>query len=258
MINIRKLSFTYPGNFSVFSDFSWKVEKGESWSIVGLSGSGKTTLLFLLSGLIRADNGELLIAGKELFRPRPDTGLIIQDHGLLPWESIERNIRLGFRIRKFYGPDGKHSPINSKFDKELEKEVVEYWLRRLSISKLRDKFPSQISGGQKQRAAIARTMVLKPDLLLMDEPFESLDLKTRKNLQDLILELDGESSGTRITVTHNPEEAVYLGKKIIVLQGPGKESLILENSEAGSSDYLNSDGYKAKCSELRKIIESLL
>jgi NitT/TauT family transport system ATP-binding protein len=258
MIDIQNLKFEYPGAATVFSDFTWKVEEGESWSILGLSGSGKTTLLFLLSGLIKANTGELLVAGKKLSRPRPETGLIIQDHGLLPWETVERNIRLGFRIRKFYGPDGKHSPLVSKYDKEMETESVQYWLERLSLKKLSDKYPSQISGGQKQRTAIARTMVLKPDLLLMDEPFTSLDLKTRDSLQDLILELDRESSRTRITVTHNLEEAVYLGKKIIVLQGEGRESLIFKNSEAGSSDYKNSSEYKIKCIQLRKVMESLI
>jgi len=257
MIDIRNLKFEYSDTVSVFSNFSWKVKEGESWSILGLSGSGKTTLLFLLSGLIKANSGELLISGKRLSRPRPETGLIIQDHGLLPWETVEKNIRLGFRIRKFYGPDGKHSPLVSKFDKELETEAVEYWLERLSIKKLSDKYPSQISGGQKQRTAIARTMVLKPDLLLMDEPFTSLDLKTRGSLQNLILELDRESKVTRITVTHNLEEAVYLGKKIMVLQGIGQEVLIFENPEAGSSDYKNSNNYSKMCTRLQKIMESL-
>lgn len=257
MISIHDLKFSYPDKTPVFKGFNWKVEEGESWSVLGLSGSGKTTLLFLLSGLIKADRGELQVAGSNIIRPRPETGFIMQDHGLLPWETVEKNIRLGFRIRKFYGPDGKHSPKGSKSDKKLETEAVEYWLERLSINDLRNKYPSQISGGQKQRTAIARTMVLKPDLLLMDEPFTSLDLKISDSLQNLILDLDKESKGTRITVTHNLEEAVYLGKQILVLQGPGKEGLIFQNTGAGSTDYKNSSDYTRMCKQLRKAMESL-
>ena len=257
MIDIRNLEFSYSDGASVFKDFIWNVEDGESWSVLGLSGSGKTTLLFLLSGLIKANKGELLIAGSKIIRPRPETGLIMQDHGLLPWETVERNIRLGFRIRKFYGPDGKHSPTSNKFDKKLETEAVEYWLERLSIKDEKNRYPSQISGGQKQRTAIARTMVLHPDLLLMDEPFTSLDLKTRDSLLNLILDLDRESTRTRITVTHNLEEAVYLGKRILVLQGTGQESLIFENPGAGSFDYKNNSDYTRMCRRLRNVMESL-
>lgn len=257
MIGIHDLDFYYPDNTSIFKGFTWNVEDGESWSVLGLSGTGKTTLLFLLSGLIKANGGELLIAGSKITRPRPGTGFIMQDHGLLPWETVEKNIRLGFKIRKFYGPDGKHSPSGTNFDKKLETEAVEYWLERLSIDDVRDKYPSQISGGQKQRTAIARTMVLQPDLLLMDEPFTSLDLKTRDSLQNLILELDRESTGTRITVTHNLEEAVYLGKRIMVLRETGEEGLIFENPGAGSSDYKNSSDYTRMCNKLRKVMESL-
>ena len=257
MIGIYDLGFSYPDNTSVFKDFTWNAGYGESWSILGLSGSGKTTLLFLLSGLIKASEGELIIAGSKITGPRPGTGFIMQDHGLLPWATVEGNIRLGFKIRKFYGPDGKHSPVKTNFDKEQETEAVEYWLNRLAIHDLRDKYPSQISGGQKKRTAIARTMVLQPDLLLMDEAFSSLDIKTRDSLQNLILDLDLESSRTRITVTHNLEEAVYLGKKIMVLQEVGKEGLIFENPGAGTADYKNSSDYTAMCSRLQKVMESL-
>lgn len=257
MINIQELEFSYPDNTLVFSDFEWNVENGESWSVLGLSGSGKTTLLYLLSGLIKVNEGKILIAGSKITRPRPETGFIMQDHGLLPWKTVESNIRMGFKIRKFYGPDGKHSPFNTKFDKKLEAEAVEYWFERLSINDVRDKYPSQISGGQKQRTAIARTMVLKPDLLLMDEPFASLDLKTRESLQNLIIDLDRESTATRITVTHNLEEAVYLGSRILVLQSTGKNSLVFNNPGAGSEAYRNSSEYNKMCSRLKKVMEAL-
>ena len=257
MISIQNLDFSYPDNTPVFKNFTWNIKESETWSVLGLSGSGKTTLLYLLSGLIKEDWGELQIAGSKITRPRPKTGFIMQDQGLLPWATVENNIKLGFKIRKFYGSDGKHSPADSKFNKKLESEAVEYWLERLSISNLRNKFPAQISGGQKQRTAIARTMVLKPDLLLMDEPFGSLDIKTRESLQNLILDLDRESMVTRITVTHNLEEAVYLGKKIIVLQRTRQEGLIFKNPGAGPTDYKSSNDYTKTCTRLLKVMESL-
>jgi len=257
MINIQNLNFSYPDNTHVFKNFTWKIKAGETWSVLGLSGSGKTTLLFLLSGLIKADSGEIQITGSNITRPRPKTGFIMQEHGLLSWATVEKNIRLGFKIRRFYGPDGKHSPKNSTFDKKLEIEAVEYWLDRLDINDLRDKYPSQISGGQKQRTAIARTMVLKPDLLLMDEPFTSLDLKTSDSLQNLILDLNNENAATGITVTHNLQEAIYLGKHIMVLKGEGDDSLIFENPGAGTPDYKNSSEYVRMYAKLQKVMENL-
>ncbi len=257
MINIHNLGFSYPDKTRIFSNFNWNTSQNESWSVLGLSGSGKTTLLYLLAGLIKADTGQIDIAGSKINRVRPETGFIMQDHGLLPWAKVRDNIQLGFKIRKFYGPDKKHAPEYSKYDKALEKQAVDYWLDRLSITSIKDKYPSQISGGQKQRVAIARTMVLKPDLLLMDEPFASLDVKTRDSLQNLILKLDKDNKQSRILVTHNLEEAVYLGSKIIVITGEGIEPEIFENPGAGSLDYKNSSSYIKRCNKLKDVLESL-
>jgi ABC-type nitrate/sulfonate/bicarbonate transport system ATPase subunit len=258
MVSFQNLKFSYPDSTTVFSDFNWNVENGESWSVLGLSGTGKTTLLFLLSGLLKATAGEIFVGGKKITRPRPETGFVMQEHGLLPWATVEKNLKLGFKIRKFYGPDGKHSPGSSNYNMALATESVEYWLERLSISNIRNKYPAQISGGQKQRAALARTMVLKPDLLLMDEPFNSLDLKTRESMQNLIIDLDKESTQTRITVTHNLEEAVLLGKKIMVLRGSGSKSFIFENSGSESVTYKDSSDFIEVCNKLRKVMESLV
>jgi len=229
MINVNNLGFSYPDKTKIFSNFNWNTEQNESWSVLGLSGSGKTTLLYLLSGLIKADTGQIAIAGSKINRVRPETGFIMQDHGLLPWVKVRENIQLGFKIRKFYGPDKKHAPEYSKSDKALEKQAVDYWLDRLSITSIQEKYPSQISGGQKQRVAIARTMVLKPDLLLMDEPFASLDVKTRDSLQN----------------------------RILVIRGEGVEPEIFENPGAGSLDYKNSSSYSTMYNKLKYVLESL-
>ncbi|MCP4672354.1 MAG: ABC transporter ATP-binding protein, partial [Desulfobacula sp.] len=249
--------FSYPDKTRIFSNFNWNTRQNESWSVLGLSGSGKTTLLYLLAGLIKADTGQIDIAGSKIKRVRPETGFIMQNHGLLPWAKVKENIQLGFKIRKFYGPDKKHAPKSSKSDKIVEKKALDYWLDRLSISSIQDKYPSQISGGQKQRVAIARTMVLKPDLLLMDEPFASLDIKTRDSLQNLILKLDKDNRQSRILVTHNLEEAVYLGSKILVITGQGLKPEIFENPGAGSLDYKNSSSYSMMCDKLKDVLESV-
>ncbi len=257
MINIHNLGFSYPDKTRIFSNFNWNTRQNESWSVLGLSGSGKTTLLYLLAGLIKADAGQIKIAGNEINRVRPETGFIMQEHGLLPWAKVKDNIQLGFKIRKFYGPDKKHAPEYSKSDKPLEKKILDYWLDRLSISSIQDKYPSQISGGQKQRVAIARTMVLSPDLLLMDEPFASLDVKTRDSLQNLILKLDKDNKQSRILVTHNLEEAVYLGSKILVIKEEGQKPEIFENPGAGSLDYKETNSYLNMCNKLKSVMGTL-
>ena len=164
---------------SIFDKFSWEVQRAESWAVLGPSGCGKTTLLYLLAGLLQPASGAILIDDQPILRPRPKSGLILQDYGLLPWATVQQNCNLGLKIRKYYGADGIHAP-NEKQSFSVEKN----WLHELGLDKFADKYPSQLSGGQRQRTAIARTLSLQPDLLLMDEPFSSLDVPTRENLQE--------------------------------------------------------------------------
>ncbi|MBI9097577.1 MAG: ATP-binding cassette domain-containing protein [Spirochaetaceae bacterium] len=230
MIKIQDLLFQYNENPPLFENFCWKVEEGESWSILGASGAGKTTLLHLLASLKKPQKGMIEIQGEPLTRPRPATGLILQNHGLLPWATVEKNIELGFRIRRFYGPDGKHSPADYKTDRKTEKLQTALWMEKMGIDALGKRYPHEISGGQQQRTAIARTLILQPDLLLMDEPFSSLDSPTRNSLQKLVINLNREESFSRILVTHSIEEALIMGNRILILRGNGKEPVIMENS----------------------------
>jgi NitT/TauT family transport system ATP-binding protein len=216
MIRVEDLTFQYPACPPIFEDFSWSVDQGESWVVIGPSGCGKSTLLYLLAGLRLASAGHIYIDDMELNRPRPLTGLIIQDYGLLPWATVRQNVALGIRVRGYYGPDGTHTPLewhSTTMD-------IDFWLERLGLTAVAHKFPLQISGGQRQRTAIARTLSLQPDLLLMDEPFSSLDAPTREDLQLLTLDLWKENHLTLITVTHLIEESVLLGKSILVLGSP--------------------------------------
>ncbi len=153
--------------------------------------------------------------------PRPQTGLILQDYGLLPWATVRENITLGLHIREFYGPDGRHAPrLEAGRSAEASAGDVDVWLERLGLASHAAKYPGQLSGGQRQRTAIARTLVLQPDLLLMDEPFSALDAPTRLGLEDLTLQLWQEQRFTFIIVTHTIEEAAYLGQYILVLGQP--------------------------------------
>jgi len=247
MIQFKNLTFSYSNQTPIFQDFTWVIKQGETWAVLGPSGCGKSTLLYLIAGLYFPNAGEIFINGTSLERPRPHTGLIIQEYGLLPWATVRQNAELGQRVRGFYGPDGKHAPDN--FTPET---CVDPWLNRLKLLDLVEKYPSQISGGQRQRTAIARTLALEPDLLLMDEPFSSLDAPTREGLQNLTLELQAEQNLTLLIVTHTIEEAVILGKKILLLEDPPNTTpQIIENPRAGSRAYRDSAEYLGLCRNLR-------
>ncbi len=251
MIQIEQITFQYEKHQPLFKDFSWQVESGQSWVIIGPSGCGKSTILYLLSGLMHPLKGEIRINGEVISIPRPRTGLILQDYGLLPWATVKDNLSLGLSLRKFYGPDGIHAPIESTASQK--DNTVHYWLERLGISELADKFPGQISGGQRQRTAIARTLVLEPDLLLMDEPFASLDTPTREDLQRLVRTISTERPLTSILVTHAIEEALFMGERILVLQnGINTRPLILENPFRGQLERRSETEYQQLVSQIRQ------
>jgi ABC-type nitrate/sulfonate/bicarbonate transport system ATPase subunit len=254
MIELREVTFRYGDQTPIFEGFDWCVEAGEAWAVLGPSGCGKSTLLYLLAGLRRPQSGQILIGGVELSKPRPKTGLILQDYGLLPWATVIENINLGLRIRRFYGPDGTHAPAGEVVEDTQERAT--YWLERLGLTQVQTQYPGQISGGQRQRTAIARTLVLNPDLLLMDEPFASLDAPSRESLQRLVLDLRLEHSLTTVTVTHSIEEAAILGEKVLVLkQPPNRTPIVITNPGANKEDYAHSADYEKKCVELREALE---
>ncbi len=247
MIAFESVTFAYAHAAPVFQGFTWRAGRGEAWAVLGPSGCGKTTLLHLLAGLRLPGSGQVMIDGQTLTRPRPRSGLILQDYGLLPWATVRQNAALGLRVRNFYGPDGTHAPRNY-----LPEQDAQPWLERLGIADLAEQYPHQLSGGQRQRTAIARTLALRPDLLLMDEPFSSLDAPTRESLQNLTLELQAEQGLTLVLITHAIEEAAFMGSKVLLLgQPPNTTPQIIENPGAGQPGYRDSAAYLALCRSLR-------
>ncbi len=255
MLELHSVTFAYPGQPPVFERFSWRGERGDVWAVLGPSGCGKSTLLMLLAGLLCPQSGEVRIDDERIVRPRPRTGLILQEYGLLPWATVQDNVMLGLRIRRFYGPDGRHVPRDERLDPAAAQARVAHWLARLGIADVATKYPGQISGGQRQRTAIARTLVLDPDLVLMDEPFSALDAPTRENLQTLTLSLCAEMGTTVVLVTHNIEEAAFVGQKVLLLgKPPNHQAHIIANPHLTDAVYRRSAEYQATCMDLRKAL----
>jgi ABC-type nitrate/sulfonate/bicarbonate transport system ATPase subunit len=258
MLDLVGLSFAHPGAPALFDRFNWQVERGQAWAVLGPSGCGKTTLLYLLAGLIQPTGGEVRVDGQPLIRPRPQTGLILQDYGLLPWATVRQNVALGRRIRAFYGPDGRHAPRDARAAGDGGTAGAEDWLDRLGLTEHAGKYPVQLSGGQRQRTAIARTLLLRPDLLLMDEPFSALDAPTRLGLEDLTLQLWREQEFTSIVVTHAIEEAAILGQRILLLGKPAHtRAQVIENPVFGQPGARESQDYTHLCRELRAALEEV-
>lgn len=206
---IKDLSFSYPGTDKlVLKDINMDVAEGEFVSILGQSGCGKSTLLRLLAGLEKQTSGEILIEGKPFSGPSLSRGVVFQDYGLFPWMTAGENIMLALRQR---------FPERDK--KEL-REVAVNMLQSVGLDKgVYNKLPKELSGGMKQRCAIARAFGIDPPILLMDEPFGALDAVTRARLQDMVLELwrKQEPKKTVFFVTHDVDEAILLSTKIFVL-----------------------------------------
>lgn len=191
----------------VLRDVSLAVDAGELVTVVGPSGSGKSTLLAVLAGLLPLDTGTLDL-GAQNHGHHP--GIVFQDPLLLPWLDVGQNVSLGLRYRRHGGGIGHRARAR----RSVRTNEI---LAELGIAELADRYPSELSGGQAQRVAIARTIVVRPAALLLDEPFGALDPRTRRDLQDWLLELRHQFDLSIVLVTHDVDEALYLGDRVAVL-----------------------------------------
>jgi NitT/TauT family transport system ATP-binding protein len=238
MIKIKDIDVCY-GREKALDKVSLSVHKNTTCAIIGASGCGKTTLLYTLAGIIKPSSGSIVINNDELKDIRKSTGLILQDYGLLPWKSVWDNIAFSLKSRGF-----KKDEVNTK---------VSSILKDLGINEYAKRFPGELSGGQKQRVAIGRTLALEPDLLLMDEASSALDAMTKEHIQNLILDIYKQRQITLVMVTHNIEEAVFLGQKIVIM-GKGKIKDIIDNPYFGVEDLRNNLEFYKVCLEVRKCL----
>ena len=231
--NVNK-SFTVDGQkVDVLKDINLEVQKGEFFAIVGHSGCGKSTLLKIIAGLEKNDTGLVTVDGKEVNGPGMDRGMIFQEHRLFPWMSIEKNVQLGLK----------------GLSKEEKTKLSDQYLELVKLSEFKKAYPSQLSGGMSQRAAIARSLVSQPEVLLLDEPFGALDALTKIELQEELLKIRERFHNTMLMVTHDIEEAVYLTDRIVVMSArPGRIKDVIKVElgtyrDRGGSDFAH---YKKK------------
>lgn len=236
MIQVKNLTVCYKDE-TALENFSLSVEKGTTCAVIGASGCGKTTLLYALAGIIKPGSGQIIISGERLHDIRKSTSLILQDYGLLPWKTVWDNVAFPLKSRGM-----QKNEILSR---------VSSTFRSLGMEEYVKKLPGELSGGQKQRVAIGRAIALEPDLLLMDEASSALDTMTREHMQNLILQIFRERQITLVMVTHNIEEAVYLGQKIVVME-KGKIRQTIDNPYFGLDDLRNNLEFYKICLQVRK------
>ena len=225
---------------TVLDDISCGLSSSDSLAVVGPSGCGKTTLLLTIAGLLPATEGIIRLEGDKIEGPSRKIALVLQHYGLFPWKTVGANISLGARLQKIRVADDDLRGLK----------------RELGIEGLDRLYPEQLSGGQRQRVALARALLLKPSLLLLDEPFAAIDTITRERLQNHLLALFSQRRFSFIIVTHNIEEAVFLGRQILVLgdRATGIKA-VLDNPGMGKADYRNRPDFFELSRRLRNVLE---
>jgi NitT/TauT family transport system ATP-binding protein len=237
MVELRELTIDYtlprrfflPGPLSgvapnakpALAPFTARFERGKISTVIGPSGCGKTSLIHAIAGLLTPSSGGIFIDGRARRGIRKNTGVIFQHFGLLPWKTVEANVELPLKIMKV--------------KKAGRRGRSEKLLREFGLAEFRSLYPHKLSGGMKQRLAIARALISRPDLLLMDEPFSSLDALSREEAQDFLLSIKESRSLTIILITHSIEEAVYLSDTVYVITGknPGKLTARMDMPRTG-------------------------
>ena len=204
--NVSKLHFSIKGEpLLALVDVTFQVEKNEFFSIVGPSGCGKTTLLNLLAGFEQPTRGELRVGGKVITEPGWERAVVFQEYALFPWYTVSQNIRYGLQRKRL--PEAE------------QRRLVDHYIGLVGLRGFESRYPRELSGGMRQRVSIARALAVNPSILLMDEPFASLDIQTREYMQDELLKIWQREPKTVIFVTHSIDEAIKLSDRVAIM-GP--------------------------------------
>jgi NitT/TauT family transport system ATP-binding protein len=218
-------------------DVSLQVQTREFVALLGPSGCGKSTLLYLLGGFLPTETGRIVVNGKPVTGPGPDRGIVFQHFALFPWKTVRSNI--------LYGLERQRMP------REEREKRAQHFIDLVGLSGFEDSFPSQLSGGMKQRTAIARTLAFDPEILLMDEPFGALDAQTRSLMQSELLSIWERTPKTVIFVTHDVQEAVYLADRVFVMSArPGRIKAIVETRFDKHANVFRTPAFIEKVDEI--------
>ena len=211
-------------DLTALKDINLEVKESEFVVMVGPSGCGKSTLINIIGGLEEATEGEVLIEGKPVTAPGADRGMVFQGYSLFPWLTVQKNVEFGLKMKKV-----------AKAERE---RIAKEYIQLVGLSGFENALPKQLSGGMKQRVAIARTLANSPEILLMDEPFGALDAQTRMVMQELLAKISRETKNTILFITHDIDEAILLADRIYVMsRRPGTIREILEVQMSGERSH---------------------
>jgi NitT/TauT family transport system ATP-binding protein len=246
---IRNLSKTYfdpyaGANVTAVHDVSLDVQEGEFVSIVGPSGCGKTTILNMIAGFIPLTGGEILLDGRPVKGPGPDRGVVFQSFALFPWKTVLDNVAFGPKMRGVA--------------REERERIAREYLALAKLSEAAGRYPNELSGGMQQRVGVVRALANEPDILLMDEPFASVDAQTRMTLQEELTRIWEEKRPTVIFITHDVAEAVFLADRVVVLsKGRVLQEMKVDLSRPRQWDALHEDDrFKALTGQVLQLVRS--
>ena len=239
--NVSRLYGKPPKQFTAVQDVSITIFPGEFVCLLGPSGCGKSTLLRMITGLNPVSAGQVLYKGAQQAGVNPHATIVFQTFALYPWLTVQQNVEVALKAR------GVPEAARYKTASQL--------LDKVGLDGFEGAYPRELSGGMRQKVGFARAMAVEPELLCLDEPFSALDAPTREDLQNLTSDLQREQNLTLVVVTHNIEDAVFIGQKILVLgQPPHTAPAIVENPRAGQRDYRSQLAFIEMCSRVRESI----
>lgn len=242
MLEVKGLSIDFQGE-KVLDKLDLTVNSGEICAIIGPSGCGKSTLLKAVAGLIERFQGDILFENESISPKKQTIAFIPQNYGLLPWQTVEQNILLALKLK------------GRTMTKLEMHETMDSVLNKLGLLQFKKRYPANLSGGQKQRVAIARAFILHADILLMDEPFSALDSLTTEAVLAFFSELWESQKTTTLFVTHDIEEAVFLGTNIVLMNAKGKILQVMDNQENQVEKQRTSLPFIKRCKEIRDLMK---